>query len=53
MKTTTADNGDHYLVNNRYAIYKDDGCIYDTIAAKDIPQPVFALRDRLLPQHAV
>jgi hypothetical protein len=34
------------IVNNRYQIYLDDGCVYDTIHARDIPQYVFAIRDK-------
>ncbi len=36
------------LVNNRYQIYLDDGCVYDTIHAKDIPQYVFKIRDKAM-----
>jgi hypothetical protein len=36
------------LVNNRYLIYMDDGCVYDTKEGKDIPQEVFDLRDKIL-----
>ena len=34
------------FVNKRYLIYLDDGCVYDTVAAKDIPQYVFRIRDK-------
>lgn len=40
--------GNYILIENRYAIYKDDGCIYDTLHAKDIPQRIFILRDELI-----
>jgi hypothetical protein len=47
--TNEKDPAGHYwLVNNRYRICKDDGCIYDTEQAKDIPQEIFDLRDQLL-----
>lgn len=36
------------LVNNRYQIYLDDGSVYDTVHAKDIPQYVFNIRDRAM-----
>jgi hypothetical protein len=39
---------DAYLINNRYAIYKYNGAVYDTERAEDIPQDIFALRDVLL-----
>ena len=35
-------------VNDRYLIYLDDGCVYDTVHAKDIPQYVFKIRDRAM-----
>lgn len=34
-------------VNDRYWIYTDNWCVYDTIMAKDIPQYVFRIRDKL------
>lgn len=40
--------GAHWIIDNRYAVFKNDGCIYDTEKAKDIPQYVFELRDELL-----
>lgn len=36
------------LVNERYLIYLDDGVVYDTIHAKDIPQYVFKIRDKAM-----
>ena len=36
------------LINERYLIYLPSGVIYDTIKAKDIPQWVFKLRDKLI-----
>lgn len=36
------------LVNNRYQIYLDDGGVYDTVAARDIPQYVFKIRDKYM-----
>jgi len=42
---------DSWLINNRYQIYKDDGCVYDTIQAKDIPQSIFELRDKLIQEN--
>ena len=37
-----------WLINNRYEIYKSDGVVYDTKEAKDIPQEIFELRDKLM-----
>ena len=37
-----------WIVNDRYWIYKSDGCIYDNDKAEDIPQNLFALRDLLI-----
>jgi hypothetical protein len=39
--------GDSIFVNDRYAIYSD-GCVYDTIEAKDIPPEIFDIRDKYL-----
>lgn len=39
------DKSDCILVNDRYEIYFDDGCVYDTDEASDIPQYVFDIRD--------
>lgn len=36
------------LVNDRYLIYLNNGVIYDTLKAKDIPQYVFKIRDKLM-----
>lgn len=47
------DKSDHFMVEGRYAIYKSDGCVYDTLEAKDIPQHIFDLRDELLPQFSI
>ncbi len=38
----------YWFVNDRYRIYKDVGVVYDTDMADDIPQGIFALRDRLM-----
>jgi hypothetical protein len=35
-------------INNRWDIFLDDGCVYDTLKAEDIPQWVFLLRDLLI-----
>ncbi len=35
------------LVNNRYLIYTDNWTIYDTKEAKDIPQYVFELMEKI------
>lgn len=35
-------------VNDRYLIYLDNGCVYDTIHTKDIPQYVFKIRDKAM-----
>lgn len=37
-----------WLINNRYQIFKNNGVIYDTLQAKDIPQDIFSLRDKLI-----
>jgi len=37
-----------WLINDRYQIYSDDGTIYDTLQASDIPQYVFKIRDQLM-----
>ena len=42
------DNTDCLLVDGRYQIYLDNGCIYDTEGAGDIPQYVFDIRDRAI-----
>lgn len=44
------DLKERWLINNRYDIWKDDGCIYDIVLTKksDIPQWVFELRDKLI-----
>lgn len=39
------------LINDRYQIYLDDGCVYDTIHAKDIPQYVFCIRDKAMKER--
>lgn len=44
------DRGNHWLINDQYAIYKSDGCVYDTLEGKDIPKWVFEYRDMLLGQ---
>lgn len=53
MKKQIIDNGDHWLVNDRYAVYKDDGAIYDTLHAKDIPQIIFKWRDQLMASEKI
>lgn len=35
-------------VNKRYLIYLNNGCVYDTISAKDIPKYVFDIRDEVM-----
>lgn len=47
-KPNIQNTKDSYIINNRYAIYKDCGVVYDTVKAKDIPQYIFKLRDKLL-----
>lgn len=39
-----------FIINNRYSIYQD-GVIYDTEKAKDIPQWIFELRDFILESY--
>jgi len=41
-----------FYVNDRYAIYKDNGTIYDLSGKRsdDIPQKYFTLRDKLVPR---
>jgi len=39
-----------YLIQNRYEIYQD-GVIYDTKEARDIPQYIFELRDFILENY--
>lgn len=39
------------FVNDRYQIYLDDGCVYDTIHAKDIPRYVFKIRDKAMAEN--
>jgi hypothetical protein len=39
---------DSWIVNNRYQIYSDNGTVYDTTKAVDIPQYIFKLRDILI-----
>lgn len=50
MNTTKSirDNNDHWLVNDRYKIYKANGVTYDTLRAEDIPQSIFGIRDRMM-----
>lgn len=36
------------MVNDRYQIYLDNGTIYDTKRARDIPEYVFSIRDKAL-----
>jgi len=47
------DNKDHWLLKDRYAIYKDGGVVYDTKSRfwkrlPNIPQSVFKKRDKLM-----
>ena len=48
MSMSIRDNNDNWLVNDRYAIYKVGGVVYDTLKAEDIPPSIFGLRDRLM-----
>lgn len=48
MNQSIRDNNDHWLVNDRYKIYKTNGVVYDTIKAEDIPQSIFGIRDRMM-----
>jgi hypothetical protein len=41
------DKGEHWVYQDRYAIYRD-GVIYDLERAADIPAEVFKVRDQLL-----
>ena len=45
---TTKEKG--ILINDRYKMY-NDGVIYDTKEAKDIPQWIFELRDFILENY--
>ena len=42
----------YWLINNRYEIYSDDGGVYDTVKAADIPQHIFELRDFLIKHNS-
>ncbi len=42
------DGIDCLMVDDRYQIYLDDGCVYDTEEAKDIPPYVFEVRDKAM-----
>ena len=42
------DLGDYYLIDDRYAIYKKNGVVFDTITGKDIPSWVFIVRDTIM-----
>jgi hypothetical protein len=35
-------------VDGRWDVYKEDGCIYDTKKAEDIPQWLFGFRNKLM-----
>ena len=48
MKKEIIEKKESWLINDRYEIYKDDGVIYDTKEAKDIPQTIFKWRDELM-----
>jgi hypothetical protein len=48
MNMSLYDLNKYWFANDRYEIYKDTGVVYDTSHAQDIPQGVFALRDRLM-----
>lgn len=41
-------NETYWLVDRRWAIYKDDGTVYDTEHGADIPADIFMLRDKLI-----
>lgn len=43
---------DYWLVNDRYAIYKD-GIVYDTVKALDIPLYIFKYRDELIKHNCI
>lgn len=43
--TSGTDGTPCLMVDERYQIYLDNGAVYDTIRAKDIPQDVFEIRD--------
>ena len=45
IKTTLHDS---WIVNDRYEIYMDDGTVYDTKHASDIPPYVFSVRSTLM-----
>lgn len=45
IKTTTYES---WIVNDRYEIYMDDGVVYDTEQAQDIPEYIFQIRDTLM-----
>jgi hypothetical protein len=49
MKNKTKRRNDFpiAMLLDRYEIF-DDGCIYDTIEGKDIPQHIFKIRDILI-----
>ena len=48
MNKSIIDAGNYWFVNDRYEIHKDFGVVYDTENAKDIPQSIFGIRDRLM-----
>lgn len=48
MNMSLYDLNKYWFVNDRYEIWKDCGVVYDTERAEDIPQGIFALRDRLM-----
>lgn len=47
-KVVGSDGTPCVLVNERYLIYLNGGCVYDTISAKDIPKYVFNIRDEVM-----
>lgn len=48
MNMSIYDLHEYWFVNDRFKIYKDVGVVYDTDQADDIPQGIFAIRDRLM-----
>ena len=48
VKKKIVEFDDSWLINDRYQIYKADGCIYDTKKAMDIPKIIFKWRNELI-----
>lgn len=38
---------DCVIVNDKYKIYRSDGCVYNLYSDNDIPQYIFKLREKL------